>query len=104
VLWAQTSPLGEMMWSCTCFPCVINIPTLTYKYGCFESFPLFKNFLFSSTKPGDFDGMLGTELPVSRYATKTPIYKCRFNVTLLKDFFFYIFCKRQITIKLFYLY
>ena len=91
MLWAQTSPLGEMMWSCTCFPCVINIPTLTYKYGCFESFPLFKNFLFSSTKPGDFDGMLGTELPVSRYATKTPIYKCRFNVTLLKDFFFFTF-------------
>ena len=62
-----------------------------------------KNFLFSSAKPRDFDGMLGTGLPVSMYTTKTPIDKCRFNVTQLKDFF-YIFCKRQISIKLFYLY
>ena len=46
-----------------------------------------KNFLFSSAKPRDFDGMLGTGLPVSMYTTKTPINKCRFNVTQLKDFF-----------------
>jgi hypothetical protein len=62
-----------------------------------------KNFLFSSAKPCDFDGMLGTGLPVSMYTTKTPIDKCRFNVTPLKRIF-YIFCKRQISIKLFYLY
>jgi hypothetical protein len=62
-----------------------------------------KNFLFSSAKPRDFDGMLGTGLPVSMYTTKTPIDKCHFNVTQLKDFF-YIFCKRQISIKLLYLY
>jgi len=31
--------------------------------------------------------MLGTGLPVSMYTTKTPIDKCRFNVTQLKDFF-----------------
>jgi hypothetical protein len=61
-----------------------------------------KNFLFSSAKPRDFDGMLGTGLPVSMYTTKTPIDKCHFNVAQLKDFF-YIFCKRQISIKLFYL-
>ena len=42
-----------------------------------------KNFLFSSAKPRDFDGMLGTGLPVSMYATKTPID----NVTQLKEFF-----------------
>jgi hypothetical protein len=31
--------------------------------------------------------MLGTELPVSMYTTKTPIDKCRFNVTQLNYFF-----------------
>ena len=44
-------------------------------------------FLFSSAKPPDFDGMLGTGLPVSMYTTKTPIDKQRFNVTQLKEFF-----------------
>ena len=58
------------------------------------------NFLFSSAKPHHFVGMLGIGLPVSMYTTKTPIDKCRFNVTQI----FYIFCKRQISIKLFYLY
>jgi len=62
-----------------------------------------KNILFSSAKPRHFDGMLGTGLPVSMYTTKTPIDKCRFNVTQLKEFFS-IFCKRQISMKLFYLY
>ena len=56
-----------------------------------------KNFLFSSAKPCDFDGMLGTGLPVSMYTMKTPIDKCRFSVIQLK-YFFYIFCKRQISI------
>ena len=46
-----------------------------------------KNFLFSSAKPRDFDGMLDTGLPVSMYTTKTPIDKCRFNVTQHKYFF-----------------
>jgi hypothetical protein len=46
-----------------------------------------KNFLFSSAKPHDFDGMLGTGVPVSMYTTKTPIDKCRFNVTQLKEVF-----------------
>ena len=47
-----------------------------------------KNLLYSSVQPRAFDGMLGTGLPVSMYTstTKTPIYKCRFNVTQLKDF------------------
>jgi len=31
--------------------------------------------------------MLGTGLPVSMYRTKTPIDKCRFKVTQLKEFF-----------------
>ena len=46
-----------------------------------------KNFLFSSAKPHDFDRMLVTGLPVSMYTTKTPIDKCRFNVTQLKEIF-----------------
>ena len=50
-----------------------------------------KNFLFSSAKPRDFDGMLGAELPVSMYTTKTPIDKSRFNVNQLEDFFFFTF-------------
>ena len=37
-----------------------------------------KNFLFSSAKPRDFDGMLGTGLPMSMYTTKTRIDKWRF--------------------------
>ena len=31
--------------------------------------------------------MLGTGLPASMYTTKTPIDKCRLNVTQLKEFF-----------------
>jgi hypothetical protein len=61
-----------------------------------------KNCLFSSANPHDFDGMLGTELPVSMYTAKTPIDKCRFNVTQLKEFF--TFSVKDISIKLFYLY
>ena len=61
-----------------------------------------KNCLFSSAKPHDFDGMLGSELPVSMYTTKIPIDKCRFNVTQLKEFF--TFSVKDISIKLFYLY
>jgi hypothetical protein len=61
-----------------------------------------KNFLFSAAKPRDFDEMLGTGHPVSLYTTKTPIDKRRFNIT--QQEFFYNFCKRQISNKLFYLY
>ena len=44
-------------------------------------------YFFSSVKPCDFDGMLGTGLPVSMYTLKTQIDKCRFNVIQLKYFF-----------------
>ena len=37
-----------------------------------------------------------------RYTAKTPIDKCRFNVA--SERIFYIFCKKHISIKLFYLY
>ena len=60
--------------------------------------------LFSSARSRDFDGLISIELPVSMYTTKTPIDMCRFNVrsSTLKNLNF--FCKRQISIKLFYLY
>ena len=45
-----------------------------------------KGLLFSSARPHDFDGMLGTGLPVSMYTTKSPIDMCRFNVSELKEF------------------
>ena len=51
------------------------------QYACFESFPFSQNVLFSSAKPRDIDGMLGTGLPVSMYRTQTPIDMWRFNVT-----------------------
>jgi hypothetical protein len=43
-----------------------------------------KSLLISSARPRDFDGMLGTGLPVSMYTTKTPIDMRRFNVLQLK--------------------
>jgi hypothetical protein len=63
-----------------------------------------KNLLFSSTRSHDFDGLISIELLVSMYTTKTPIDLCRFNVrsSTLKNL--NIFCKRQISIKLLYLY
>jgi hypothetical protein len=63
-----------------------------------------KIVLFPSARSRDFDGLIGIELPVSMYTTKTPIDLCRFNVQskTLKNLS--IFCKRQISIKLFYLY
>ena len=63
-----------------------------------------KILLFSSARSRDFDGTPGTELPVSMYTTKTPIDMCRFNVrsSTLKNLS--IFCKRQISIELFYSY
>jgi hypothetical protein len=57
------------------------IHVVNQQYGCFESFPFHQTFLFSSAKPCDFDGILGTGLPVSMYTPKTLIDKCRFNVT-----------------------
>ena len=77
-----------------------NLPNIIQQY--FFGILLFRIISIPS-KTFYFDGMLGTGLPVSMYTTKTPIEKCRFNVTQLKEFF-YIFCKRQISIKLFYLY
>ena len=63
-----------------------------------------KILFFSSARSRDFDGLIGIELPVSMHTTKTPIDMCRFNVrsSTLKNL--NIFCKRKISIKLFYLY
>ena len=45
-----------------------------------------KCLLFSSARPRDFDGILGTGLPVSMYTTKTPIDMRHFNFPQLKEF------------------
>ena len=50
------------------------------EYGYFELFPFVKILLFSFARSRDFDGLIGIELPVSMYTTKTPIDLCRFNV------------------------
>ena len=39
-----------------------------------------KILLFSSARSRDSDGLIGIELPVLMYTTKTPIDVCRFNV------------------------
>ena len=56
------------------------------QYGVSNHFHSIKSFLFSSIRPHDLDGMLGTGLPVSMYTTKTPIDMWRFNVPQLKEF------------------
>ena len=61
--------------------------TITINTVVSNHFYSIKNFLFSSAKPRDFDGILGTGLPVSMYTTKTPIDKCRFNLLNLKNIF-----------------
>ena len=63
-----------------------------------------KNILFSSAKPRDFDGMLGSGLPVSMYTTKTPIDKWCFNVIQLQDFFFTFSVKDRYQLNYFILY
>jgi hypothetical protein len=63
-----------------------------------------KILLFSSARSRNLDGLIGIELPVSMYTTKTQIDLCRFNVRSSTSENLSIFCKRQISIKLFYLY
>ena len=70
----QTNKLHSTIW-----PLPVNTVVSNHFYSV-------KNFLFSSAKPRDFDGMLGTGLPVSMYTMKTPIDKCHFNITQLKEF------------------
>ena len=60
-------------------------------------FHFIKNFLFLSAKPRDFDGMLGTGLPVSMYTMNLQSISAILTLLNLKNF--YIFCKRQISIK-----
>ena len=45
-----------------------------------------KSLLFSSARPHDFDGMLGSGLPESMYTTKSPKDMRRLNVPQLKEF------------------
>ena len=75
-----------------------------FSYGCFESFPFRQNFVIFVRQITWFRWNVKHWLPVSMYTTKTPIDMCRFNVrsSILKNL--NIFCKRQISNKLFYLY
>ena len=54
------------------------------QYACFESFPFHQKFVIFVSQ--DFNGMLGTGLPLSIYTTKTPIDMWHFNVPQLKQF------------------
>ena len=71
-----------------------RVMTINYR-KCMYSFTIWlfqiisipsKVFLFSSVRPRDFDGMLGTGLPMSMYTTKTTIDMWRFNIPQLKEF------------------
>jgi hypothetical protein len=85
---------------CCCFECIIwtvifwclkEIKTLATRYNYIDAgnyyntvvlnhFHSVKILLFSSARSRDFDGLIGIELPVSIYTTKTLIDLCRFNV------------------------
>jgi hypothetical protein len=60
----------------------LRVITSRYKFITVVSnnFYSVKILLFSSARSRDFDGLIGIELPVSMYTTKTPIDMCRFNV------------------------
>ena len=65
---------------------VLNLLSIYFNTLVSNHFHSVKSLLFSSARPHDFEGMLGTELPVSMYTTKTPIDMWRFNVPQLKEF------------------
>ena len=56
------------------------VEALHIQYVVSNHFHSVKILLFSSVRSRDFDGLIGIELPVSMYTTKTPIDLCRFNV------------------------
>ena len=64
---------------------ILNLKQEIYYFNMLVSnhFHSVKNLLFSSAKPHDFDGMLGTGLPVSMYTMKTLNNMWRFNVPQL---------------------
>ena len=91
------------IWERPCYNLFITYLTMTEINTVVSNhFHYVKFLLFSSARSRDFDGMLNTGLPVSMYTIKTPIDMCRFNRYQLN--YLNIFCKRQISIKLFYLY
>ena len=49
-----------------------------------------KNFLFSSAKPRDFDGMLGTGLSVSMYTMKLQSISAVLTLLNLKNFLHFL--------------
>ena len=67
-----------------------NLCSCVYNTLVSNHFHCVKNFVFSSAKPRDFDGLQGTGLLVSMYTTKTPIDKWHFNVTQLNFFLHFL--------------
>ena len=64
-----------------------------------------KILLFSSARSCDFDWLIGIELPVSMYTGNTNSNRyVPFKRSILNLKSLIIFCERQISIKLFYLY
>jgi hypothetical protein len=64
-----------MHYICKCVTDSYFIYNCKQEYGCFESFPFRQNFVIFVRQiiSRDFDGLIGIELPVSMYTTKTPI-------------------------------
>ena len=50
---------------------VLNLLSMYFNMLVSNHFHSVKSLLFPSARPHDFDGMLGTELPVSMYTMKT---------------------------------
>ena len=87
------------------------VPQFSSMEYCWDSYLLYKPvillfriisiqsnfFLFSAARPRDFDGKLGTGLPVSMYTTKTPIDMWRYNFLN-----FYLYQRRQYTDNYFF--
>ena len=81
-----------------------NLCSCVYNTLVSNHFHCVKNFVFSSAKPRDFDGLLGTGLLVSMYTTKTQLnyFICikDFNaltITSLKLNLFYFFIHERKT-------
>ena len=75
-----------------------------WQYGCFESFPFLQNFVIFVRQITSFRWTNWHWTSGVNVHNKSPIDLCRFNVRSSTWKNLNIFCKRQISIKLIYLY
>ena len=75
-----------------------------WHYGCFESFPFLQNFVIFVRQITSFRWTNWHWTSGVNVHNKSPIDLCRFNVRSSTWKNLNIFCKRQISIKLIYLY